>query len=146
MKFFFSWFVEGRWKTPGLMFSSVEKGPKIVLHLMIPPLGEYLVFQSIAMKKWYSKFSSLSCLIKCSFLFKFSWSQQYKVHWYHHYLCIVSALCFNSNYCFVLELQFMKVFSSFKDVKVIHFSSVQDAFTGFADKARPFCCFCFKCT
>ncbi|XP_057415528.1 arabinosyltransferase XEG113-like isoform X2 [Lotus japonicus] len=34
------------------------------------------------------------------------------------------------------EETFMKVFSSFKDVKVIKFSSVLDAFTGFADKER----------
>ncbi|KAI4327901.1 hypothetical protein L6164_020310 [Bauhinia variegata] len=34
------------------------------------------------------------------------------------------------------EETFLKVFSSFKDVKVIQFSSVQDAFTGFADKER----------
>ncbi|KAF7829106.1 arabinosyltransferase XEG113-like [Senna tora] len=31
---------------------------------------------------------------------------------------------------------FLKVFSSFKDVKVIQFSSMQDAFTGFSDKER----------
>ncbi|KAG4941042.1 hypothetical protein AAZX31_16G099800 [Glycine max] len=34
------------------------------------------------------------------------------------------------------EETFMKVFSSFKDVKVIKFSSVQEAFTGFTDKER----------
>ncbi|KAK7262809.1 hypothetical protein RJT34_30390 [Clitoria ternatea] len=34
------------------------------------------------------------------------------------------------------EETFMKVFSSFKDVKVIKFSSVQDAFTGFTTKER----------
>lgn len=34
------------------------------------------------------------------------------------------------------EEMFMKVFSSFKDVKVIQFSSMQDAFTGFKDKER----------
>ncbi|KAK8471618.1 hypothetical protein PHAVU_003G278500 [Phaseolus vulgaris] len=34
------------------------------------------------------------------------------------------------------EETFMKVFSSFKDVKVIKFSSVQDAFQGFTDKER----------
>ncbi|KAJ7943988.1 arabinosyltransferase [Quillaja saponaria] len=34
------------------------------------------------------------------------------------------------------EEMFMKVFSSFKDVKVIHFSSMQDAFLGFTDKKR----------
>lgn len=37
---------------------------------------------------------------------------------------------------FTSNLQYMKVFSSFKDVKVIQFSSMQDAFTGFSDKAR----------
>ncbi|KAK7360441.1 hypothetical protein VNO77_02434 [Canavalia gladiata] len=34
------------------------------------------------------------------------------------------------------EETFIKVFSSFKDVKVIKFSSVQDAFTGFTNKER----------
>ncbi|CAL0313063.1 unnamed protein product [Lupinus luteus] len=34
------------------------------------------------------------------------------------------------------EEKFMKVFSSFKDVKVIKFSSVQDAFIGFTNKDR----------
>ncbi|KAK7250704.1 hypothetical protein RIF29_33306 [Crotalaria pallida] len=34
------------------------------------------------------------------------------------------------------EETFMKVFSSFKDVKIIKFSSVQDAFTGFTNKDR----------
>ncbi|XP_047178983.1 arabinosyltransferase XEG113-like isoform X3 [Vigna umbellata] len=34
------------------------------------------------------------------------------------------------------EETFMKVFSSFKDIKVIKFSSVQDAFQGFTDKER----------
>ncbi|QCD81833.1 arabinosyltransferase XEG113-like [Vigna unguiculata] len=34
------------------------------------------------------------------------------------------------------EETFMKVFSSFKDIKVIKFSSVQDAFRGFTDKER----------
>ncbi|XP_058767829.1 arabinosyltransferase XEG113-like isoform X2 [Vicia villosa] len=34
------------------------------------------------------------------------------------------------------EEMFMKVFSSFKDVKVIKLSSVQDAFTGFTNKER----------
>ncbi|XP_061369986.1 arabinosyltransferase XEG113-like [Gastrolobium bilobum] len=34
------------------------------------------------------------------------------------------------------EETFMKVFSSFKDVKVIKFSSMQDAFTGFTNKER----------
>lgn len=34
------------------------------------------------------------------------------------------------------EEMFMKVFSSFKDVKVIKLSSVEDAFTGFANKER----------
>jgi len=38
----------------------------------------------------------------------------------------------------------MKVFSSFKDVKVIKLSSVEDAFTGFANKVRPFCFPLFK--
>jgi len=38
----------------------------------------------------------------------------------------------------------MKVFSSFKDVKVIKLSSVEDAFTGFANKVRPFCFSPFK--
>ncbi|RZB60543.1 Arabinosyltransferase isoform B [Glycine soja] len=42
------------------------------------------------------------------------------------------------------EETFMKVFSSFKDVKVIKFSSVQEAFTGFTDKARTFCFFDLK--
>lgn len=37
---------------------------------------------------------------------------------------------------FTLNLQYMKIFSSFKDIKVIQFSSMQDAFTGFSDKAR----------
>ncbi|XP_027360591.1 arabinosyltransferase XEG113-like isoform X2 [Abrus precatorius] len=34
------------------------------------------------------------------------------------------------------EETYMKVFSSFKDIKVIQFSSMQDAFTGFIDKER----------
>ncbi|XP_058777608.1 arabinosyltransferase XEG113-like [Vicia villosa] len=34
------------------------------------------------------------------------------------------------------EETFMKVFSSFKDVKVIQFSSIRDAFTGFTNKER----------
>lgn len=38
----------------------------------------------------------------------------------------------------------MKVFSSLKDVKVIKFSTVQDAFTGFTDKAGTFCFFSFE--
>ncbi|KAJ1396827.1 Tetratricopeptide-like helical domain superfamily [Sesbania bispinosa] len=42
------------------------------------------------------------------------------------------------------EETFIKVFSSFKDVKVIQFSSMQDAFTGFMDKARLFCSFHLK--
>lgn len=46
--------------------------------------------------------------------------------------------------CFYLNFQFMKVFSSFKDVKVIQFSSMQDAFTGFKDKARPILSFCLS--
>lgn len=43
-----------------------------------------------------------------------------------------------------MHLQFMKVFSSFKDIKVIKFSSVQDAFQGFTDKARKFFFFHMK--
>ncbi|KAK7252014.1 hypothetical protein RIF29_35684 [Crotalaria pallida] len=35
------------------------------------------------------------------------------------------------------EETFIEVFSSFKHVKVIQFSSVQDGFTGFSDKVRP---------
>lgn len=35
-------------------------------------------------------------------------------------------------------MQFKTVFSSFKDVKVIQFSSMQDAFLGFADKVSLF--------
>ncbi|KHN27499.1 hypothetical protein glysoja_018611 [Glycine soja] len=42
------------------------------------------------------------------------------------------------------EEMFMKVFSSLKDVKVIKFSTVQDAFTGFTDKAGTFCFFSFE--
>ncbi|ESW30070.1 hypothetical protein PHAVU_002G122000 [Phaseolus vulgaris] len=34
------------------------------------------------------------------------------------------------------EETYMKIFSSFKDIKVIQFSSMQDAFTGFSDKER----------
>ncbi|KHN05539.1 hypothetical protein glysoja_020504 [Glycine soja] len=34
------------------------------------------------------------------------------------------------------EETYMKVFLSFKDIKVIQFSSMQDAFSGFSDKAR----------
>ncbi|KAI3900058.1 hypothetical protein MKW98_000958 [Papaver atlanticum] len=34
------------------------------------------------------------------------------------------------------EETFIRVFSSFKDVKVLQFSSMQDAFSGFSDKAR----------
>ena len=36
------------------------------------------------------------------------------------------------------KLQFKAVFSSFEDVKVIQFSSMQDAFLGFTDKASLF--------
>lgn len=36
------------------------------------------------------------------------------------------------------KLQLKTVFSSFKDVKVIQFSSMQDAFLGFTEKASPF--------
>lgn len=36
---------------------------------------------------------------------------------------------------FTCAMQFKKVFSAFKDVKVIQFSSMQDAFLGFTDKA-----------
>ncbi|XP_044505463.1 arabinosyltransferase XEG113-like isoform X5 [Mangifera indica] len=36
----------------------------------------------------------------------------------------------------ISEETFQKVFSSFKDVKVIQFSSMQDAFVGFTDKTR----------
>lgn len=46
--------------------------------------------------------------------------------------------------CFYLNFQFTKVFSSFRDVKVIQFSSMQDAFKGFTDKVRPFCLLCLK--
>ncbi|CAJ2646858.1 unnamed protein product [Trifolium pratense] len=42
------------------------------------------------------------------------------------------------------EETFMRVFSSFKDVKVIQFSTMQGAFTGFTNKARPFLSFCLK--
>lgn len=38
-------------------------------------------------------------------------------------------------YDVIVDMQFKTVFSSFKDVKVIQFSSMQDAFTGFTDKA-----------
>ncbi|OIW10787.1 hypothetical protein TanjilG_27733 [Lupinus angustifolius] len=42
------------------------------------------------------------------------------------------------------EETFIEIFSSFKHVKVIQLSSVQDAFTGFTDKASPLCPFPFK--
>lgn len=48
----------------------------------------------------------------------------------------VSYLKYVEPGCFHLNLQYMKVFSSFKDIKVIQFSSMQDAFSGFSDKAR----------
>lgn len=40
-------------------------------------------------------------------------------------------------------MQFKTIFSSFKDVKVIQFSSMQDAFPGFTDKASLFDIFFF---
>lgn len=52
-------FLEFRWRIHGLMFSSVRKELKIVLHQIIPLLGEYSNFQGIAMKKRYFKFWSI---------------------------------------------------------------------------------------
>ena len=45
------------------------------------------------------------------------------------WLALASLLCFCGH------TQFKAIFSSFNDVKVIKFSSVEDAFTGFSDKA-----------
>ncbi|KAM0964101.1 hypothetical protein ACFX2I_022972 [Malus domestica] len=42
------------------------------------------------------------------------------------------------------EEMFKTVFSSFKDVKIIQFSSMQDAFAGFTDKASLFIVFGFS--
>lgn len=54
----FALVLEFRWKSHGLMFSSVKKELKIVMDHIIPLLEEYLNFQGIAMKKWYLIFFS----------------------------------------------------------------------------------------
>lgn len=46
----------------------------------------------------------------------------------------------NSSWPDYVICQFIEVFSSYKDVKVIEFSSMQDAFQGFTDKARCSSC------
>lgn len=77
----FALVLEFRWKSHGLMFSSVKKELKIVMDHIIPLLEEYLNFQGIAMKKWYLIFFSslyyISQIIMLIFCSNFSKSINY---------------------------------------------------------------------
>jgi len=80
-----------RWRCHGLMFSSVRMEPKIVLHQIIPLLGEYSNFQGIAMKKRYFKLDAFNGYFS-SRLLSSSKSIPYKVHWYDYDNLCVSDL------------------------------------------------------